>query len=77
MKNSNYITRNNSNYITRNNSKFSISKHTRFLIEVDADGLEWVHTTLRGNKNLQEIYRELGLNLWGSVGRDDLLEGIK
>ena len=66
-----------SNYITRNNSKFSIDRSTRFLIEVDADGLEWVHTNLRGDKKLQEIYRELGLDLWGSVGRDDLLEGIK
>ena len=57
-------------------NNWSINRATRFLIYKADSPYEVVYTSLRGNKELQEIYRELGLKLWGSVGRDDLLEGV-
>jgi hypothetical protein len=39
-------------------SKFHIDTGTRFLIEVDSEGLEWVHTdcAIRNSKRLQQAY---------------------
>lgn len=57
---------------------FSIDSSTRFLIIEREDGSEEVITSLAGNKEHQEIYKELATDMWGasSVGHDDLLEGL-
>ncbi len=57
---------------------FSIDSSTRFLIIEREDGSEEVITSLAGNKEHQEIYKELATDMWGasSVGHGDLLEGL-
>lgn len=57
---------------------FSIDPSTRFLIIEREDGSEEVITSLAGNKEHQEIYKELATDMWGasSVGHGDLLEGL-
>tara|TARA_R110000751_G_scaffold284869_1_gene388939 strand:- start:65 stop:256 length:192 start_codon:yes stop_codon:yes gene_type:complete len=58
--------------------KYSIDRGTRFLVIKKPDGTEYVVTDLRGRQNLQKIYRNLAVELWGedSVGQGDLLEDV-
>jgi hypothetical protein len=48
-------------------SKFHIDTGTRFLIEVDSEGLEWVHTdcAIRNSKRLQQAYTTCAEAKWG------------
>ena len=57
---------------------FSIDPSTRFLVIKREDDSEEVVTSLAGNKEHQEIYKELATDMWGknSVGHGDLLEGL-
>tara|TARA_R100001244_G_scaffold40841_1_gene36744 strand:- start:263 stop:454 length:192 start_codon:yes stop_codon:yes gene_type:complete len=57
---------------------YSIHRGTRFLVIEEPDGNEYVVTDLRGRQNLQKIYRNLAVELWGedSVGQGDLLEDV-
>ena len=57
---------------------FSIDPSTRFLVIKREDDSEEVITSLAGNKEHQEIYKELATDMWGasSVGHGDLLEGL-
>ena len=57
---------------------FSIDPSTRFLVIKREDDSEEVVTSLAGNKEHQDIYKELATDIWGknSVGHGDLLEGL-
>ena len=59
-------------------NKYSIDRGTRFLVIKKPDDTEYVVTDLRGRQNLQKIYRNLAVELWGedSVGQGDLLEDV-
>ena len=57
---------------------YTIDRGTRFLIIESPDGSEEVVTSLAGNKEHQDIYKDLATRQWGasSVGHGDLLEGL-
>ena len=57
------------------NGAWEIDPSTRYLVR-RREGAEAVYTNLAHDKKLQEIYTNLGNRMWGSVGTDDLMEGL-
>lgn len=54
---------------------WEIDPATRYLVRRQEDS-EAVYTNIAHDKKLQDIYTNLGNRMWGSVGIDDLMEGL-
>lgn len=58
------------------NGAWQIDPSTRYLVRNREGEGESVFTTIAHDKKLQDIYTNLGTRMWGSVGVDDLMEGL-
>ena len=53
---------------------WSIDPATRFLVYKEGTPEEQVYTKVLGDADLESIYIRLGLEMWGRVGTDDLID---
>lgn len=53
---------------------WSIDPATRFLVYKEGTPEEQVYTKVLGDAKLESVYIRLGLEMWGRVGTDDLID---